>query len=272
MKIIRTAKFLFTTGFFAYRSVLWELLYRDIVGRYKGSVLGILWSFLTPILMLGVYSFVFGVVFKARWGEMSFSTYEYTSAMFAGLLIFNFFSECATRSPNLILSNSNYVKKIVFPLQILPIVLVGSATFHFLVGLALWFVFHIFTLGLPDIKAVFVPLIIIPFIIFNLGVSWFLASLGVFLRDINQLIGVINSSLMFLSPIFYPASALPENIRWLVYFNPLTPAIEALRGVLLNTSGFTFWIWLLSSCLYLAIGWLGLFWFQKTRRAFADVI
>jgi lipopolysaccharide transport system permease protein len=254
------------------RQLVQTLITREVVGRYRGSFMGILWSFFNPVFMLLVYTFVFSFVFKARWNVGNDSKTEFALVLFAGLLVFNLFSECISRAPSLILSNANYVKKVVFPLDILPWVTLGSALFHTLISLVVWFLAYAVLFGIPHITALWLPLIFLPLVLFTMGVSWALASLGVFLRDVSQFIGVVITVFMFMSPIFYPATVLPEEYRQLLFLNPLTPAIEMTRDVM-------YWgkqpdwpmlaIYIVASA---AIAWLGFAWFQKTRKGFADVL
>ena len=260
------------TSLWRNRSLAKALVQREVVGRYRGSVMGILWSFFNPIFMLAVYTFVFSVVFKARWSGGSESKTEFALILFAGLIVFNLFAECFNRAPGLILANVNYVKKVVFPLEILPWVALGSALFHALISLGVWLIAYLIFFGIPHITVLLLPLVILPLLLLIMGLTWGLASLGVYLRDVSQFIGVITTVLMFLSPIFYPASALPEKYRYLLLLNPLTPAIEQAREVL-------FWgkvpnmtilsVYLLSAVL---VAWFGFAWFQKTRKGFADVL
>jgi lipopolysaccharide transport system permease protein len=245
---------------------------REVLGRYRGSAIGIFWSFFNPLLMILVYTFIFSVVFQARWESGSESKIEFAVVLFAGLLIFNLFSECINRSPNLILSNVNYVKKVVFPLEILPAVALFAAMFHALISLGVWFFVYGLFFGMPHETSLILPLIVLPFGMFIMGLSWGLASLGVYLRDVSQIIGVITAVLLFLSPVFYPASALPNEYRYLLYINPLTPVIEMTRDVLYwgrppdaQVLG-TYWL------ATVVVGWLGFAWFQKTRKGFADVL
>ena len=254
------------------RSLAKALVQREVIGRYRGSIMGILWSFFNPVFMLVVYTFVFSVVFKARWSGGSDSKTEFALILFAGLIVFNLFAECFNRAPGLILNNVNYVKKVVFPLEILPWVALGSAMFHALISLGVWLIAYLILFGVPHITVLLLPLVILPLLLLIMGLTWGLASLGVYLRDVSQLIGVFTTVLMFLSPIFYSASALPENYRYLMLLNPLTPAIEQARDVL-------FWgkvpdmtllsVYLVSTLL---VAWLGFAWFQKTRKGFADVL
>lgn len=261
-----------TASLWRNRNLVKALVQREIVGRYRGSFMGILWSFFNPVFMLTVYTFVFSVVFKARWNVDSDSKTEFALVLFAGLIVFNLFSECINRAPGLIISNVNYVKKVVFPLEILPWVAFGSAIFHALVSLGVWLIAYFILFGVPHITVLLLPLAILPLQLIIMGLTWALASLGVYLRDVSQFIGILTSVMMFLSPIFYPASALPEEYRNILSLNPLTPAIEQAREVL-------FWgnypdmgvlsIYSLGSSL---VAWLGFAWFQKTRRGFADVL
>lgn len=254
------------------RSLTSALIRREVIGRYRGSMFGILWSFFHPVFMLAVYTFVFSVVFKARWAAGSDSKTEFALVLFAGLLVFGLFSECVNRAPSLILANVNYVKKVVFPLDILPWVSLGSAFFHMVISLIVWLVFYLIFFGLPHPSALLLPLVLLPLVLFTIGISWFLAALGVYLRDVAQFTGIVTTTLMFLSPIFYPVSALPEEYQALLRFNPLTPTIEGARDILIWGK----WPDWLMLALYVVISsvtaWLGFAWFQKTRKGFADVL
>ncbi len=254
------------------RSLVVASVKREVLGRYRGSVMGILWSFFNPLFMLSVYTLVFSVVFQARWGGGTGSKTEFALVLFAGLMMFTLFAECINRAPSLILSNINYVKKVVYPLEILPAVALLSSLFHMLISLGVWLLAYVLFFGVPHATGLLLPLIVIPFVMFIMGLSWALASLGVYLRDVSQIIGVVTSVLMFLSPVFYPVSALPENYQYLLYINPLTPVVEMTRDVL---------YWgkipdLVVLCIYwfatALIAWLGFAWFQKTRKGFADVL
>lgn len=254
------------------RALVVALTKREIVGRYRGSFLGIFWSFFHPLFMLAVYTFVFSVVFKARWGEGAGTKTEFALVLFAGLIVFNLFAECFSRAPSLILSNVNYVKKVVFPLEILPWVALCAALFHTVISLFVWIGAYFLLYGLPHFTLVYLPLILLPLIFLIMGVSWALASLGVYLRDVSQIVGLLTTVLMFLSPIFYPITALPEAYRHILWFNPLMPAIEQTRAVLFwgNSPD---WGVLGGYCVItLSLAWLGFVWFQKTRKGFADVL
>lgn len=256
-----------------HRDLIMTSVRREVLGRYRGSFLGVFWSFFNPLLMLLVYTFVFSIVFKARWGATgSDSKAEFALVLFAGLIVFNVFAECFNRSAGLIMNNTNYVKKVVYPLEVLPWVSLGAALFHGAVSLVVWLAAYVIFYGGLHVTVFYLPLIILPFVLFVMGVSWALASLSVFLRDVSQFVGVATTMLMFLSPIFYPISALPENYRVLLYMNPLTPVIEQAREVLFwgHAPDFLMLAYYLS--ISAVIAWLGFAMFQKTRKGFADVL
>ncbi|MCG9555988.1 ABC transporter permease [Vibrio pomeroyi] len=253
-------------------SLLKTMTKREVVGRYKGSFFGLMWSFITPLLMLAVYTFVFGEVFNARWHTQSESSGQFALMLFAGLIIFNLFSEVVNRAPSLIIVNVSYVKKVVFPLEILPLTVVYSALFHCLVSIAVWLCAYIALFGTPHITILLLPIILAPLVILTLGLAWLLAGLGVFIRDIGQMVGLLTTAMMFLSPIFFPITSLPEQYRDFVYFNPLTLPIEELRLILFwgempnwdRIGGY--------SAIALLIASTGFYFFQKTRKGFADVL
>jgi lipopolysaccharide transport system permease protein len=256
-----------------HRQLIWQLTKRDVAGRYRGSMLGIFWSLVNPLLMLAVYTFVFGFVFRAKWGiAESESKLDFAIILFVGLIVYNIFAECMNRSPTAILSQPNFVKKVVFPLDVLAYVVLGAALIHGLISLGVLLVFFFFVHGLPPWTIVLFPFVLLPLIFFCLGLSWFLLSLGVFVRDVGQIVGVITTALLFLSPLFFPLSALPENVRVLIQLNPLSFPIEQAREVVIlghmpNWTGLA-----LYGAVCFAAMWLGFVWFQKSRRGFADVI
>ncbi len=254
------------------RDLIYSLIKREVQGRYRGSVMGLLWPFLTPLLMLAVYTFVFSVVFKARWSVGSDSKTEFALVLFAGLIVFNLFSECVNRAPSLILSNVNYVKKVVFPLEVLPWISMGAALFHMTISLGVWLLFYVVFFGVPHLTVILFPTVLLPLILFTMGLSWMLASLGVYLRDIGQLMGILTTILMFLSPVFYPITSLPLAYQRLFLFNPLTPTIEQARRVLVFGDCLDWPSVLIALAVGLMVSWLGFYWFQKTRKGFADVI
>ena len=255
------------------RQLIWQMTRRDIDGRYRGSLVGLAWSFINPILMLLVYTFVFSVVFKARWsvgGDESKT--DFAIILFAGLIVFNLFAEIVNRAPGLVTSNVNYVKKVIFPLEILPWVALGSALFHTVINLfVLLLVQFILNLSLPWTSILF-PLVLLPLIFTSVGFAWFLAAFGVFVRDVGQITGIFITIMMFMSAIFYPLSALPKEYQIWLQLNPLVLIITESRKVLVFGE-LPNWVslgmaWFVS----LAIAFIGFWWFQKVRKGFADVI
>lgn len=252
------------------------MIKREIIGRYRGSFLGLLWTFINPILMLAIYTFVFGIVFKVRFDPQNSNIYEdkfsFALLLFTGLILFNLFSECLSRAPGLILSNVNYVKKVIFPLEILPLVSLGSALFHAGISFLVLIIFLLIINHPVHLTLILLPIIVLPLLLVTIGLSWMLTSIGVFVRDIGQFIGLALTMLLFLSPIFYPASALPESIRDYLFLNPLTFIIEQARSVILYGQ-MPHWIGLIAYyVLAVSIAWAGLTWFHKTRKGFADVL
>jgi lipopolysaccharide transport system permease protein len=260
-------------SFWRNRQLIIQMTKREVVGRYKGSILGILWSFLNPLLMLTVYTFVFSVVFKARWGVSGEeSKINFAIILFAGLIVHGLFAECVNRAPGLILSNVNYVKKVVFPLEILPWVVFGSALFHTSISFAVLVAAQlIFNQHMPW-TAVLFPLILLPVIFATMGLSWFLASLGVYLRDIGHVTGIFTTVLLFISGVFFPISSLPDPYQTWLTLNPLAVIIEEGRNVLIFGHLPDMGRWGAMLALGLFIAWAGFAWFQKTRKGFADVL
>ena len=205
-----------------------------MLSRYRGSYLGLSWSIMNPLLMLIVYTFVFSQVFKTRWGSLGTdSPWIFAINLFAGLIVFNIIAESANKAPTLILSNPNYVKKVIFPLEILGVVSVIGAIFHGLMSLGVLLCFNILIFGHLPITTLLLPLIWIPLVLGCLAISWLLSALGVFFRDINQMIATLVSMLMFLSPVFYPLSAVPKSFQWFLAINPLAIAIGQTREALI---------------------------------------
>ncbi len=254
------------------RQLIWQMTKREISARYRGSVLGLAWSFFHPLIMLAVYSFVFSVVFKARWGVGGESKAEFALALFVGMIVHSLLAECITRAPNTILDNQSYVKKVVFPLEVLPWITMGSVLFHIAISLIVWTLFYLIIYHTLHWTVIFAPLIFLPLIFFSMGLSWLLAAIGVYLRDIGHITGVVTMVLLFMSPIFYPASRLPEPYRTLLFLNPLTFIIEQMRDVLMWGNMPNFVGLFIASGVGLSVAWLGFAVFQKIRKGFADVL
>lgn len=269
--MIKTFKF----GFFSAwknRELINQLIKREISLRYSGSYLGIIWSFLNPLALLGVYTFIFGSVFQARWGAGNGQQGNYTVLLFVGMLIHNLFSECINKSSTIILANSNYVKKVIFPLEILTWTIIGAALFHFLTGVFVLIILQTLLKEPLYWTMVLLPTIIIPFIILLAGLSWFLSALGVYFRDVSQLVGMLTTIMMFMSPVFYSISSVPERFRPYMQANPLTIVIEQSRKILIygqmpdmSSIGL---LTLISSITFT----LGLWFFNKTKNGFSDVL
>jgi len=254
-----------------HRDLLWGLIVRDVSGRYRGSFFGIIWSFIQPLIMLAIYTLVFGVILQARWANTS-NSLEFALALFAGLIVFNFFAECLNRAPLLVVSNPSFVKKVVFPLEVFPWVSVGSALFHMTISVMVWMLFYLSVRGLWHVELLYLPIVLLPLIFLVLGLSWLLSSIGVYIRDISQLTGLITTGLLFLSPVFYDISMIPSNFAWLYRLNPLTFVIQQARHVMLegiipDMMELTIYI-----AVSLLVAWSGLVCFQRTRHGFADVI
>jgi len=245
---------------------------REVVSRYRGSLLGLFWSICYPLMTLAVYIFVFNMIFEARWGPGSGSNTESALLLFTGLILYSLFAECINRAPHLILSRVNYVKKVVFPLEVLPWVSLGVGLFQLGVSLAVMLVFCWLSPLSLNWTAVLFPVIVIPLALVILGASWFLASVSVFMRDIGHATSIMTGLILFLAPVFYPVSALPEAYRMILYLNPLTFVIEQAREVLILgqlPSWYGLGLYFLCS---VATAWLGYVWFERTRKGFADVL
>ena len=255
-----------------HRHLLWQLTRRELAARYRGSVLGYLWSFLIPVLMLGVYTFVFSVAFRARWPGPSTSRVEFALILFSGLVVFALFAEPLNRSPTLIVSQPNYVKKIVFPLEVLPCVALATAFLNAAVGFIILIVASAFLHGEVPWTVVLLPVALLPLVPLCLGLSWFLAALGVFLRDIAPLVTVLTQVLMFMTPVFYPLAAIPEPYRRIIGLNPLAVTVEEVRGLVFYGRIPDWTVYMACLAVGLAVAWLGLAFFQRTRRGFANVL
>jgi lipopolysaccharide transport system permease protein len=256
-----------------HRQLTLQLTRREVEARFRGSLLGKLWAALLPLYMLGLYTFVFGFVFQARWPEAAAGgKLQVALLYFVGLILYEFLVECIGRGPTLMLENVSYIKKVVFPLDILAWVAVGGALFRVGVSSLMLLVFFLVLDGLPPPSALAAPLVVPPLALIGLGCLWFLSAMGVYLRDLRHGAALVAPALMFLSPIFFPLSAVPEPVRTLLYLNPLTPAIEMARGALFLGQ----WPDWGGLALYTGIGlvfaWAGHAWFMSVRRGFADVV
>lgn len=257
------------------RLLILRLAKREIESRYRGSLFGVAWSVFVPVLLLIIYTFVFSIVFQARWDVPVSGRGEFAMLLFSGLIILNFFSECLIRSPGLMLENVSYIKKVIFPLETMPWVTVCVALFNAFISFLVLAVFYAFVRGVPPATALLLPLLLIPLIILTFGFTCFLSSFGVFVRDLRQFMGVFATIIMFMSPVFYPISAVPARLQNFLYLNPLTILLETSKDLL-------FWNKLPNQeqliillCYFVAswlFGWAGYVWFMKTKKGFADVV
>lgn len=252
--------------------LVYQLARREVSARYKGSVLGIFWSFVNPLLMLCVYTLFFSVILKVRWGDAPQSRSEFAMLLFVGLMMHGFIAECINRAPGLVVGNVNYVKKVVFPIGILPMVSICSALFHWAISMVvLALALLVLGYGLPPtFPLIFV--VMLPLILYALGLSWILSVLGVFLRDINQVVGVFSQVLLFLSPVFFPLSNIPMEYRGVFMANPLTALIEQGRSVVIAGQLPDWGIWSTQLLASLVFCLLGFSFFRRAKGGFADVL
>lgn len=256
-----------------HRDLLWQFTKRQIEGRHRGSLLGFGWSILNPLLMLGIYTFVFSVIFPGHFtNQPNQGPKEYALTVFIGLACFHLLVDSFAVAPSIIVTNPNFVKKVVFPLEILPAAAVGAAVFHFLIILCLFFI-GAFALGISMTwTALWAPVIFLPLILISLGGAWLLSALGVFLRDLQQLVGFTSLVLMWASAIFFSPLMIPPAVWAVLKFNPLLRAIDLARQsimwgqhpsplVLAYLYGF--------AILTIIVGYTV---FRKARPAFADVL
>lgn len=254
-----------------YRELALQLARREVLLRYSGSAFGLLWSFAQPLLLLAVYTFAFRELLGLRWPEAD-SRADFAVLVFCGMIVHGLFAEMISRAPVLVLSVPNYVKKVVFPLHVLPVASLLAALFHFAISVFVLLLFAASASGGLHATVLLVPVVLAPFVLLVLGLSWFLASLGVFFRDIHQVTGILATVMMFLSPVFYPASAVGPRYRAVLELNPLTPIIEALRDVLVAGTLPDFAALAAYTLFAAVLAWAGYAWFEGTRDGFADVI
>lgn len=254
-----------------HRDLIFELFKREFTGRYRGSFGGVMWSLAQPLFLLAVYTIAFGVILRTRWGDTG-STANYALMLFSGLIIFNAFSECLNKAPVLITGNPNFVKKVVFPLEILSWVMVLTAICHALIGITVWLLGYMLLFGIPKPTAILFPVILLCFVPVLLGIGWLLSAIGVIVRDISQMTGMLSHTLLFLTPIFYSIDVVPSHLHNLFIINPLTFMVEQLRLVLFlgqipSIKGLVFYF-IISSL----FAWLSLMLFRRLRPSFADMV
>jgi lipopolysaccharide transport system permease protein len=255
-----------------HRRLIGNLVVRELQSRYRGSLLGAAWTVILPLLMLAIYTFVFVGIFHGRDQEIDGHPLDFTLALFAGLIVFTFFSEVFCRSPGLLLENISFIKKVPFPIEVLPWSTVLVALFNAAVAFVVLLVFYSVRIGIPPLSTFLVPVILIPLVMIVLGLSWVFAAVGVFLRDLRLLVGPISNMILFLTPIFYSASVIPERFRQFIYLNPLATPIEEVKIALFLGRVPDPMAWSVSFATGIVVMWLGYWLFARTRHAFADVV
>lgn len=252
--------------------LLKQLVKKDIQQKYQGSVLGILWSFLVPILMLVIYTFVFSEVFQAKWDIDTSDKYEFALVLFCGLSAFNLVGEVMNRSTVLIASNTNYVKKVIFPLEMLPVVITLSSLFTCVISFAILIMAKLLLYHNVSKTLYMVFLMFIPLVILAVALSLIISAVSVYLKDIGNAISVIVTVLMYLSPVFFPLSAVPESFRGICEINPMTYIIENFRNVVLYGNSINWKFYGISCLVSLSLYWIGKAVFMRAKEGFADVL
>lgn len=254
------------------KSLAWELSKREVLGRYRGASFGLAWSVISPFLMLCVYAFAFGTVMKSRWPHEAGGSHSYAVILFVGLIVHGFFAECVSRATNLVVGNPNFVKRVVFPLDVLPWPMMFSALFHALMNVVVLALLMLALEHKLHLTVLLLPLIFLPLMLLTMGLSWFLASVGVYFRDISQVMPVFVTALLFLSSAIIPISILPRGLQIFFHLNPLTFFIDEARAVVLMGVLPNWWALALATMGGLLVAWLGHAWFVMTQRGFADVL
>jgi len=244
---------------------------REMLGRYKGSALGMAWAVLTPVVMIAIFTFIFAGIFGARFGAND-SHWEYAIYLFCGLLPWAMVQESVQTSATTIVNHSNLVKRVVFPLETLPAAQVFAALGNQLFATVALLLATLIIRQRLELTAFWLPVLIIPQLVFALGAAWLIASLGVFLRDISQGVALLLMAWMYLTPIIYPESMVPDRFRTFINSNPFTPLVRSYRHIFLDGMtpdwrGLAYF-----SAFALVIFIFGYWWFARTRKSFADVV
>lgn len=259
------------SSLYGHRYLISQLTRRDVLLKYRGSYLGIGWSFLYPLLLLMSFTFVFGEIFGARWPHPAGHAAPFALIMYCGLVVFNIFSEVVSVAPRLIHSYQSYVKKIIFPVEILPVVLVATACIHAAINIFILFL-AITLFGELHPTILLIPVILLPMLFFTLGIAWFLSAAGVFVRDLVHVMPVFVQITMFLSPVFYAVSYVPKYLQWFYRINPLSVVIENLRSVALWAEVPHWGNWSLILAISLITAIIGYIFFIHSKEEFSNVL
>lgn len=253
------------------RSLISLFVQRDFAGRYRGSLLGAVWPLLNPLGHMVLYTFLFSVVLQVKFGA-STSTSSFALYLMSGFLPWSAMSEAMSSATTKILEVPNLVKKVVFPLEILPLVTTVSAFLSGVIGIAIVILFAAVIQQTIHPTLLLLPVVIIPHFLFTLGVSWLVASLGVFVRDCRHFMALGLSAWMYMTPIVYPAERLPENLKFILYINPVAGMITDYRKLILEGSLPDFYPYLAYTSLSVVICLLGFHFFYRTKNSFADIM
>ena len=255
-----------------YRELAFSLARRKIARRYRGSVLGIFWAALIPLIMLGIYTFIFSVVFQNKWGINSGDRFEFSLFLFSGLILYSLFSDCINEAPSALVENKLFIRQLVFPTEILAWVDLLVGLFNFFINGLVLMSFYSLVIGTPPFTLIYLPLIVLPIVFITLGGVWLVSSIGLYLRDLGHAVRLFTTAFLFLSPIFYPASAVPERFQALYAVNPLVHVLEMSKNALFYGLPPDWEI--LGFCLIgsWAFAWMAYIWFMKTKKGFADVV
>jgi lipopolysaccharide transport system permease protein len=262
----------FLTNALRHRRLIGRMAWRGVESRYRGSALGLLWAVVQPLLMLGVYTFVFGVVFQNRWNLPGSEPSHFAIYLLSGLILFGIFADCANQAPALIRQNSTYVTQVPFPIDVLSWVSLLEALVAASFGAAILVLGYAVVIGPPPLTALFLPLVALPIVLLALGASWFLSSLGVYLEDISQVVSVGTTALLFLSPIFYSPDNIPEAFRTVYFLNPLAHLLEMSKDCLFQGLAPEWGRLAALGAGSFVFAWLGHRWFVRSQEGFADVL
>ncbi len=256
----------------SYKSLLWQFTKREVERRYRGTLLGLFWSFMTPLLMLLVYTIVFGFIFRGSYGHPEETKVQFALGLFCGLLLWDVIAGSMLVAPGLIVGNANFVTKVIFPLEILPIAMISSTLVHTAIGFIPLLILLVISQGAIALSATSLFLIFIPILFYTLGIAWVLSALGVFLRDISAMIPALITILMFMSAIFFSITAIPSAWRWMMILNPAAVLISMARNALVFGEWPNMVMYMMQLIISIIVATSGYALFMKMKPAFADVL